>query len=198
MPTLRASSASSNSIPPGPVRAEQHPEREEGDEHGETGPRRAKGDDDARRQDRAHEQEHRPFVHISIFPGGRRARRVEHFRDGNAATHAQDRPALRDRPGRGQARLRVLLRAPQADRPAAVDEPRRPGALGRGRFRARPPSAGDARRARSDVRQVRPAPLDQAGRRPAGHRGRVARPAGRRAAVPVRPGARGAWSPSSG
>ena len=50
----------------------------------------------------------------------------------------------------------------------------------------RPPPARDARRARADVRQVRPAPLDPARHRPAGHHRRAARPAGRRQAVPLR------------
>ncbi len=53
-------------------------------------------------------------------------------------------------------------------------------------LRARPAPARDARRARPDVRQVRPAPLDAAGRRAAGHHRRAARAPGRRAPVPVR------------
>ena len=59
-------------------------------------------------------------------------------------------------------------------------------ARGRHADRARPASARDARRARPDVRQVRPAALDAARRRPAGHHRRAARAPGRRAAVPVR------------
>ena len=51
---------------------------------------------------------------------------------------------------------------------------------------ARPAPARDARRARADVRQVRPAALDPAGHRPARHHRRAARPPGRRQAVPVR------------
>ena len=120
---------------------------------------------------------------------------MEHFRDGDASAHPQDRPPVGDRAGRGPARLRLLLRAPQADGPAPVDVARRPGSRrGRGRLGTRPPPARDARRARADVRQVRPAAVDAARRRAAGHRRRAPRPPGRRPAVPVRadpPGDRG-------
>ena len=53
----------------------------------------------------------------------------------------------------------------------------------RGRVGARPPPARDARRARADVRQVRPAAVDPARRRAAGHRRRAPRPPGRRPSV---------------
>ena len=56
---------------------------------------------------------------------------------------------------------------------------------GRARLGARPPPARDARRARPDLRQVRPAALDAAGRAPAGHHRRAARPPGRRSPVPA-------------
>ena len=68
--------------------------------------------------------------------------------------------------------------------------PRRPAALDAevALDRARPAPARDARRARPDVRQVRPAALDAAGHRPAGHHRRAARAPGRRHAVSVRGG----------
>ena len=67
------------------------------------------------------EQQQQAFFHGPIFTGGTLRRRVEHFRNGDATPHAQDRPPLGDRTGRGPARVRLLLRAAQADRPAAVD-----------------------------------------------------------------------------
>ena len=53
-------------------------------------------------------------------------------------------------------------------------------------LRARPAPARDARRARPDLRQVRPAALDPPRRRPARHRGRAAEAPGRRPPGPVR------------
>ena len=104
---------------------------------------------------------------------------------------AEPRAHVRDRAGRGPARLRLLPRDPQADRPAALAE-----AAGNARSRgvadpARAAPARDARRARADVREVRPAALDAAGHRAAGHHRRAARPPGRRHAVPVRAGRAG-------
>ena len=57
--------------------------------------------------------------------------------------------------------------------------------------RARSAPARDARRARADVREVRPAPVHEAGRRAAGHRRRAAKAPGRRQPVPVLPGRAG-------
>ena len=71
-----------------------------------------------------------------------------------------------------------------ADRPAARDSRASPPeAIA---VAARPAPARDARRARPDLRQVRPAALDAARRRAAGHRGRAAGAPGRRAPLPVR------------
>ena len=61
--------------------------------------------------------------------------------------------------------------------------PRESGVVG-----ARPASARAARRARPDVREVRPAALDAARHRAARHHRRAARAPGRRAPVPVRAG----------
>ena len=63
----------------------------------------------------------RPSSTVTSSSGGTRGRRVEHFRHGDASAHAQDRPSVGDRAGRGPARLRLLLRAAQADRPASLD-----------------------------------------------------------------------------
>ena len=115
---------------------------------------------------------------------------MEHFRDGDATQgHTQHRPVVGDRAGRGAARLRLFLRAPQAHRHPALD--REGGARRGGRIGAWTAPARAARRARPDLRQVRTAALDAARRRAAGHRRRAARPAGRRAAVPLRAGAGG-------
>ena len=112
-----------------------------------------------------------------------------HGHAAEAFADAQPRAHLRDRPGRGQARLRLLLRAPPPDRPAAL------GLEGRPRrerpFAPRRAPAGDVRRARPDLRQVRPAALDAAGRRAAGHHRRAAEAPGRRHAVPLRAGRAG-------
>ena len=175
--------------PARPVRAEQHPEREERDEHRQPRPGRSERQDDARGQDRADEQENQAFVHEDILSGGTHGRRVEHCRHGHAPTHAQDRPSLRDRAGRGPPRLRLLLRPAQADGHPSLDVTRRGRRVG-GRIGAGPAPARDARRARADVRQVRPAALHAARRRPAGHRGRAAEPPGRRPPVPLRAGSR--------
>ena len=143
-----------------------------------------------RRQHEADEEHGSAFVHGDIFAGGTRGRRVEHCRHGNTSAHAQDRPSLRDRPGRGPARLRLLLRAAQADRHPSVDD------AGRGRrgigggIGAGPAPARDARRARADVRQVRPVALHASGCRPAGHRRGAPQPPGRRPPVPLRAGSR--------
>ena len=118
---------------------------------------------------------------------------MEHFRDGDASAHPQDQPPVRDRAGRGPARVRLLLRAAQAHGHPAVDLARRDGSRYgvRGRVGARSPPARDARRARAHVRQVRPVAVDPARRRAAGHRRRAPRPPGRRASVPVRADPRG-------
>ena len=133
----------------------------------------------------------RPSSTLLSLPVGVQSRRVEHFRDGDSTAHAQDRPALGDRAGGRPARLRLLLRAAQAHRHSSVDGAGRGGRRVGRRLGARAAPARDARRARPDVRQVRPAALDPARRRPAGHRRRAARAAGRREPVPVRAGARG-------
>ena len=73
MPTSRASSASSNSIPPGPSEPSSIPSAEERDQHRQPGARRAERDDDARGQHRADEQEKRSLVHTGIFAGRGRA-----------------------------------------------------------------------------------------------------------------------------
>ena len=65
--------------------------------------------------------------------------------------------------------------------------PGRDGAdAGRAGVRAGTATARDARGARADVRQVRPAALDAAGHPPAGHHRRAPRTAGRRAPVHLR------------
>ena len=99
---------------------------------------------------------------------------------------AEPRPPVRDRPGRGPARVRLLLRVAQADRPPARPQGRRGGERRGDPLGARPAPARDARRARPDLRQVRPGPLDAAGHRPAGHHRRAPQAPGRRAPVPVR------------
>ena len=53
-------------------------------------------------------------------PAGRSEPRVQHCRMSAQPAHAQPRPPVRDRAGRRPARLRLLLRDPPADRPAAV------------------------------------------------------------------------------
>ena len=135
-----------------------------------------------------------PRPRSSIFRHGGTSRAAGAWNTSGMATrpaHAQDRPALGDRAGRRPARLRLLLRAAQAHRHPSVDGAGRGGRRGGRRLGARPAPARDARRARPDVRQVRPAALDPARRRPAGHRRRAARAPGRRQPVPVRAGARG-------
>ena len=77
--------------------------------------------------------------------------RVQHLPHGHELEAAEHRPARRDRPGRGAARLRLPARGPA-----------RRLARRRRADRARPSPARDARRARADVRQVRPAALDAA------------------------------------
>ena len=67
MPTSRVSSASSNSIPPGPVGAEQHPESEERDQHGQPGACGAERDHDARGEDCADDGEARHLRPRAIF-----------------------------------------------------------------------------------------------------------------------------------
>ena len=117
--------------------------------------------------------EHR--VRLLETPATRRslAPRAATGLDGDGETPATDRPAVRDRARRDAPRLRLPDRpAPQQRQHAA----RRP----------RPPPARDARRARADVRQVRPAPLDAPGRDAAGHHRRAAQAPGRRDADPVR------------
>ncbi len=52
---------------------------------------------------------------------GTSGRRVEHFRVATRPKAAQPRPPVRDRAGRRAARLRLLLRAPQAHRHPALD-----------------------------------------------------------------------------
>ena len=131
-----------------------------------------------------------PSSTVTSSSGGSRGRRVEHCRHGHASTHPQDRPSVRDRPGRGPARLRLLLRAAQADGHPSVDDAGRASTRNGGRLGARPAPARDARRARADIRQVRPAALDASRRRPAGHRRRAPQPPGRRPPVPLRAGAR--------
>ena len=88
------------------------------------------------------------------------------------------RPPLRDLAGRGQARLRLLLRHAPAARAWFPPRPRS-RRLGR-RVEPRPPRPADAGRARADLRQVRPAPLHAPGHRSAGHRLRAEGAAGRR------------------
>ncbi len=88
-------------------------------------------------------------------------------------TSAEDRPAVRDRTRRDTPRLRLPHRPAAQQRQHAARRPR-------------PASARDARRARPDVRQVRPAPLHAARRDAARHRRRVAKPAGRRHADRLR------------
>ena len=103
---------------------------------------------------------------------------------GDAAdSAAESRAPVGDRAGRGPARVRVLPRDPQADRPAAVAATAAPletEIAGP----ARPAPARDARRARADVREVRAAALDAARHRPAGHHHRAARAPGRRRPFP--------------
>ena len=173
------------------VRAEQHPEREEGDEDGEPGPGCAERDDDAGGEDRPDEEEHGAFVHVSYLlrwesgpPRGTlrgMATRPRTRKIGRLSEIAQ--VAVRHGFGYFFERHKLTDLLPWTSRVEV--EP------GRGRLRARPPPARDARRARPDVRQVRAAALDPARRRPAGHRRRAAWAAGRRAALSVRPGARG-------
>ena len=113
---------------------------------------------------------------------------MEHFVHGaSTAEDSEPRPAHGDRPGRRPARLRLLLRAAQADRPAPGPPTRTELLEGTGSERGRHlremlDELGP------DLRQVRPAALHAAGRRPAGHRRRAPRPPGRRAPVPVRGG----------
>ena len=130
------------------------------------------------------------FVHGAILSGRESRRARATLWHGYAPEDAEHRPPVRDRPGRGPARLRLLLRAASAHRPACRG--RRGSSVDRTarRLGAGPAPAGDARRARPDLRQVRAAALDPARRRPAGHRRRAPRPPGRRPAVPVRAGAR--------
>ena len=76
----------------------------------------------------------------------------------------------RDRTGRRQARLRLLLLTQQADRPARREiSPDGDASSERGR---RLRETFDE--ARPDVREVRPAPVHEAGRRAPGHRRRAA------------------------
>ena len=199
------------------VRPEDHPDRQKRRQNRQPSSRSPERDDNAARQDAADEQKQKALVHASIFPVWEQSdplgvlarsesapadsdlcswkrsnrRRVEHFRDGDSTAHAQDRAALGDRAGGRPARLRLLLRAAQAHGHPSLDHAGR-GERGIGRrLGARPAPAGDARRARADVRQVRAAALDPARCRPAGHRRRAARASGRRLSVPVRTGARG-------
>ena len=118
----------------------------------------------------------------AVPPPDRGAARVAFL---EVSTHAQHRAPVRDRAGHGAPRLRLLLRGAPAQRPPAGPlggEPaRRPRLPTQGVGScARPAPAGGARRARADVREVRAAPLDAPGRRPARHRRRAARAAGRR------------------
>ena len=106
-------------------RAEQHPEREEGDEDGQTGAGGTQSDDEARSEDEPDKENDEAFVHADILSGGTRGRRVEHFSHGHAPAHAQDRPSLGDRAGRRPARLRLFLRAAQADGHPSLDDARR-------------------------------------------------------------------------
>ena len=117
---------------------------------------------------------------------GRGGRRTCHTEVRGADDDAEPRPPVRDRPGRGPARVRLLLRVAQADRPPARPQGRRGGERRGDPLGARPAPARDARRARPDLRQVRPAPLDAAGHRAAGHHRRAPQAPGRRAAVPLR------------
>ena len=95
------------------------------------------------------------------------------------AVAAEPRAPLGDRAGRGAARVRLLPAQEPPRRPRAR---RRQRATRRDRVGSRHAPARDARRARADVRQVRPAPLDATRRRSAGHRRRAPRPPGRRVA----------------
>ncbi len=106
---------------------------------------------------------------------------MSHFVRGHPGEAAEPGAPERDRPGRGASRLRLRDRGPETGRADA---------RGHG-SRAAP--ARDARRARTDVREVRPAPLHAPRRRPARHHHRAALPPGRRAAVSVR--GRGARDP---
>ena len=129
-----------------PLRPEQHPEYQEHDEHRQPRPRRHERQNDAGSEDEAEEQEDRGLRPCFYLPRseatlqglraigvrsrgfrscaavtGSHGRRVEHFLDGDASSDSQDRPAVGNRAGRGPARLRLLLRAAQADGHPAVD-----------------------------------------------------------------------------
>jgi hypothetical protein len=54
----------------GTIRAEQHPEAEEGDENRQPGSLCYESDHDARREDRAYDQEQKALVHEAILPAG--------------------------------------------------------------------------------------------------------------------------------
>ena len=73
-PTVRASSASSNSIPPGPSEPSSIPSAEKGDQRWNAYPRGAECDEDAPGQDRADHEQHRSDVHARIFTGKRLGR----------------------------------------------------------------------------------------------------------------------------
>ena len=114
---------------------------------------------------------------LSRWPRARAGRR--------RATWGGSRRSPRSRSSTASA----ILRAPPADRPPALGhEGRRPRTPTVAPWPAPP---GDVRRARADLRQVRPAALDAARRRAAGHRPRAPEAAGRRDAVPVRAGRAG-------
>ena len=78
IPTSRASSASSNSIPPGPSEPSSIPIARNADEDGQAGAGGAERDDDAAGQDRADQQEQEASSTALSSSVGLR-RRVEHF-----------------------------------------------------------------------------------------------------------------------
>ena len=194
----RASSASSNSIPPGPSEPSSIPSARNATSDGHARSRGAERDHDARREDRPDEEEHEPFVHGSIFSGRQEPRR------GRATLRRWPRARSTRNIGRLSEIAQVAVRhgfgyfferhrlTDVLPWTARVEQTHRAG-----RLRARAPPARDARRARADVRQVRPAALDPPGRRPARHRRRAAVRSRTTCARSRSREARRSWRPSS-
>ena len=167
--------------PAGPVRAEQHPDRQEG--------RRAPASPCAQR--RARRQCCPPGCRRRAGAEGPRPRFYLCRWESRAAAWNTSGMATRPRTrkiGRLSEIAQVAVRHGFGyffERHKLTDvlpwtDAGRAGRRGGCRLGARAAPARDARRARPDVRQVRPAALDAARRRPAGHRRRAARPPGRR------------------
>ena len=84
MPTFRASSASSKSIPPGPP-TQQHPEPEERDQRGNADAARAQRDHDARGEHAADDEQDQAFVHRTQYLRRRRRSAADGLRKAGAA-----------------------------------------------------------------------------------------------------------------